>query len=261
MSPYALRQRMRHGNVYPPERTAIALDQFFTESNLTALRELACASWPVASTPSSRGSARPAVPERHRARPRARRRRHRRRRARCAVRLRRPRVLRAPLLAVVVETPGAAGASSEQDAPHPRAPRRRDRPRRRDPDRRGIRRRGGHRPIAGTTCDVAGHRRTRTSTALERVRKSPLTERILERLPTLEVTIVADARERPTPSRSAAATDLGIRMGRVWYPGYYQSTAWRDPTPTHTLCRAAGRTLPLNTTGNRTVEMTCRARL
>ena len=40
MSPFALRQRMRHGNVYPPERTAIALDRFFTESNLTALREL-----------------------------------------------------------------------------------------------------------------------------------------------------------------------------------------------------------------------------
>jgi two-component system sensor histidine kinase KdpD len=41
MSPHALRQRMKHGNVYPPERTAIALDRFFTESNLTALRELA----------------------------------------------------------------------------------------------------------------------------------------------------------------------------------------------------------------------------
>jgi two-component system sensor histidine kinase KdpD len=41
MSPHALRQRMRHGNVYPPERTVIALDRFFTEPNLTALRELA----------------------------------------------------------------------------------------------------------------------------------------------------------------------------------------------------------------------------
>jgi two-component system sensor histidine kinase KdpD len=40
MSPHALRQRMKHGNVYPPERTAIALDKFFTEANLTALREL-----------------------------------------------------------------------------------------------------------------------------------------------------------------------------------------------------------------------------
>ena len=41
MSPHALRQRMRHGNVYPPERTAVAMDRFFTEPNLTALRDLA----------------------------------------------------------------------------------------------------------------------------------------------------------------------------------------------------------------------------
>jgi len=40
MSPHALRQRMRHGNVYPPERTQVALDRFCTEANLTALREL-----------------------------------------------------------------------------------------------------------------------------------------------------------------------------------------------------------------------------
>ena len=41
MSPHALRQRMRHGNVYPPERTQVALERFFTEANLTGLRELA----------------------------------------------------------------------------------------------------------------------------------------------------------------------------------------------------------------------------
>ena len=41
MSPHALRQRMRHGNVYPPERVDVALDRFFTEANLTALREIA----------------------------------------------------------------------------------------------------------------------------------------------------------------------------------------------------------------------------
>ena len=41
MSPHALRQRMKHGNVYPPERTQVALERFFTEANLTALRELA----------------------------------------------------------------------------------------------------------------------------------------------------------------------------------------------------------------------------
>ena len=41
MAPHALRQRMKHGNVYPPDRTQIALEKFFTEANLTALRELA----------------------------------------------------------------------------------------------------------------------------------------------------------------------------------------------------------------------------
>jgi two-component system, OmpR family, sensor histidine kinase KdpD len=41
ISPHALRQRMRHGNIYPPERIDTALDNFFREGNLTALRELA----------------------------------------------------------------------------------------------------------------------------------------------------------------------------------------------------------------------------
>lgn len=41
ISPYALRQRMKHGNIYPPERIEPALNHFFRESNLTALRELA----------------------------------------------------------------------------------------------------------------------------------------------------------------------------------------------------------------------------
>jgi two-component system sensor histidine kinase KdpD len=40
MSPHALRQRMRHGNVYPPDRAVIALERFFTEPNLMALRDL-----------------------------------------------------------------------------------------------------------------------------------------------------------------------------------------------------------------------------
>jgi two-component system sensor histidine kinase KdpD len=41
MSPQALRQRLKHGNVYPPERAERALNEFFREGNLTALRELA----------------------------------------------------------------------------------------------------------------------------------------------------------------------------------------------------------------------------
>ena len=41
IAPYALRQRMKHGNIYPSERIQPALDNFFREGNLTALRELA----------------------------------------------------------------------------------------------------------------------------------------------------------------------------------------------------------------------------
>jgi two-component system sensor histidine kinase KdpD len=41
ISPAALRQRMRHGNIYAPERIEPALTHFFREGNLTALRELA----------------------------------------------------------------------------------------------------------------------------------------------------------------------------------------------------------------------------
>lgn len=42
MSPYALRRRIVHGNVYPdPDRAELALQRYFTTDNLTALRELA----------------------------------------------------------------------------------------------------------------------------------------------------------------------------------------------------------------------------
>ena len=41
ISPEALRARLRHGNVYPPERAEQALQNYFSQSNLTALRELA----------------------------------------------------------------------------------------------------------------------------------------------------------------------------------------------------------------------------
>jgi two-component system sensor histidine kinase KdpD len=41
MSPQALRSRIRHGNVYPEARARQALDSYFREGNLNALRELA----------------------------------------------------------------------------------------------------------------------------------------------------------------------------------------------------------------------------
>ncbi len=203
MSPYALRQRMRHGNVYPPERTAIALDRFFTESNLTALRELALrfvagrvdAQLEGISTSQSGN-----VTERvlvlidpSPATPRALR-----RAAATAA------VLRAPLLALFVETPADAAAGLEQGR----------RIREYLDDATDL----GAEIILVEASDVAeGVERIararrvsrlvmplRSSTTLERVRRSPLAERILERMPTLEVTIVADARE---------ATDA-YRVGR-----------------------------------------------
>src|SRR5262249_53135883 len=41
ISPEALRSRLRHGNVYPPDRAERALAHYFSQGNLTALRELA----------------------------------------------------------------------------------------------------------------------------------------------------------------------------------------------------------------------------
>lgn len=41
MTPEALRRRMAHGNIYPPEKIDAALGNYFREGNLTALRELA----------------------------------------------------------------------------------------------------------------------------------------------------------------------------------------------------------------------------
>ncbi|SEH03583.1 two-component system, OmpR family, sensor histidine kinase KdpD [Nonomuraea solani] len=41
MAPEALRRRLAHGNVYPPERVDAALANYFRVGNLTALRELA----------------------------------------------------------------------------------------------------------------------------------------------------------------------------------------------------------------------------
>ena len=41
MTPEALRRRMAHGNIYPPEKVDAALGNYFREGNLGALRELA----------------------------------------------------------------------------------------------------------------------------------------------------------------------------------------------------------------------------
>ena len=41
MTPQALRRRMAHGNIYPPEKVDASLANYFREGNLGALRELA----------------------------------------------------------------------------------------------------------------------------------------------------------------------------------------------------------------------------
>jgi len=117
MSPHALRQRIRHGNVYPKERVEQALHSFFREGNLNALRELALrrvataveedleeymrqqrieAAWPAGERVMACVDARPDAQ------------RVLRRAWRMANRL------QADLLAVFVETPGWASASPEE---------------------------------------------------------------------------------------------------------------------------------------------------
>jgi len=117
MSPHALRQRIRHGNVYPQERAEQALRSYFREGNLDALRELALrrvataveedleeymrqhrieAAWPAGERVMACVNARPDSQ------------RILRRAWRMANRL------HADLLAVFVETPGWASASPEE---------------------------------------------------------------------------------------------------------------------------------------------------
>lgn len=194
MSPYALRQRMRHGNVYNEERARIALDRFFTESNLTALRELSLrfVAGRVDAQLEGAGPTRATQSVSERvlvllddapATPRALR-----RAAATAA------VLRAPLLAVVVTIPADEGAPSERI----------HRVRELLDDATDL---GAEiliveaADVAEGVATIAKARRVtrliiahRPSSTLERVRRSPLADRILMLLPTLEITIVADAR-------------------------------------------------------------------
>lgn len=194
MSPHALRQRMRHGNVYPPERALVAMDRFFTESNLTSLREIALrfvAGRVDAQLEGTASAPLQSVSERvlvlldaSEATGRALR-----RAAGTAA------ALRAPLLALVIETPAKASA------PFERARRLREYL----DDAADL---GAEivtvesSDIADAVADLARVRRVtrlvmahHPSTALERLRLKPMAERILERLPKLEITLVADAPE------------------------------------------------------------------
>lgn len=200
MSPHALRQRMRHGNVYAADRTRIALDRFFTESNLTSLREIALrfvAGRVDAQLEGTVSAPAPNVSERvlvlidaSEAAGRALR-----RAAGTAA------ALRAPLLAVVVDTPAATGYSSVQI--------RRIREHLDDAADLGAEILTVEAPdVAEGVAQIARARRVtrlvmahRPSGTLERVRMKPLAERILERMPKLEITIVAEAPEAPDSYR------------------------------------------------------------
>jgi two-component system sensor histidine kinase KdpD len=204
MSPHALRQRMRHGNVYAEERARIALDRFFTESNLTALREIALrfVAGRVDAQLEGIETSRPfsSVSERvlvliddSDAAPRALR-----RAAATAA------VLRAPLLALVVETPSVAAAASE--------PSRRLREHLDDAADLGAEILFTEaNDVAEGVARIATARRVtrfvmphRPMGAFERLRRTSMADRILERLPRLEITIVAGGPE---------ATDA-YRVGR-----------------------------------------------
>ena len=204
MSPHALRQRMRHGNVYPEERARIALDRFFTESNLTALREISLrfVAGRVDAQLEGIETSRPfsSVSERvlvlvddSEATPRALR-----RAAATAA------VLRAPLLALVVNTPTDSSASFE--------PSRRLREHLNDATDLGAEIVVVEATdLAEGIARVAKARRVtrlvmphRTMSAFERLRRTSLADRVLELLPRLEITIVAEAPE---------ATDA-YRLGR-----------------------------------------------
>ena len=183
-----------HGNVYPPERARIALDRFFTESNLTALREIALRFVAgrvdaqlegIETRPFSSVSERVLVlVDDSDAAPRA----LRRAAATSAV-------LRAPLLALVVQTPADSAAGSE--------PSRRIREHLNDATDLGAEIVFAEATdVAEAIARIAKARRVtrlimphRAVGAFERLRRTSLADRILELVPRLEITIVADAPE------------------------------------------------------------------
>jgi two-component system sensor histidine kinase KdpD len=201
MSPHALRQRIRHGNVYPVERARIAMDRFFTEPNLTALREIALRfvagrvdaqlEGIEASRPLSSVSERVLVLiDDSEATGRALR-----RAAATAA------VLRAPLLALVVATPAGAATASE--------PSRRIREHLDDATDLGAEVlfvEAGD--VAEGVARIAQARRVsrlvmphRPMGALERLWRTSLADRILERVPRIEITLVAEATDKPDAYR------------------------------------------------------------
>ena len=262
MSPYALRQRMRHGNVYPPER-----DRDRARPVLHRVEPDGAARAGAALR--RRPGRRPARGHRHarpsrtcqRAGPRPRRSRRRRRRGRCAGRPR-PR-------------PSCARRSWRSSS--------RRRPMRALPLEQGRRIREYLDDATDLGAEIILVEASDVVEGIVRIARARRVTRLVmphpdrrrrssgsagRPWPSGSSSACRRSRSRSWPTRARRPTPIAVGRRRLIsrvradlvLPAY-QSTAWRDPTPTHTLCHAAGRTLPLNTTGDRTVETTCRARL
>ena len=203
VTPAALIERLQAGKVYKPERVPAALNGFFRVENLEALREVALRQ--VAEDVEARAArARAAAGAR-----RAPRRPPRPGRRRAAARARHAAGVVAARRAARV----ALGAAARRGARHPHRPARRAAsPPARAPSsstrcagsasllgvdraRRGgrRRRRGGRRAVArerGTTYVLMGPPARRG--AARRASRAPLAERLLRRLPGVDVRVVAD---------------------------------------------------------------------
>ena len=204
MSPHALHERMKHGDIFPADRIRVALEDQFTEPNLTALREIALrlvARRVEGQLELVAGSQLPLVTERvmvlvdgSRASMRAVR-----RAASLAA------ALGAAFVAVVLETPGG------DRQPYDRA---RDVQETID-DAVGL---GADivrieaKDVVNGLAEIARSRRAthvvipyRDLGALRRLTERPLADRLIERLPELEVHVVAEKPSGTAGARRAVA--------------------------------------------------------
>ena len=233
MSPHALRQRMRHGNVYPPERTEVALDRFFTEPNLTALREIALrfvarqVDEELAEIGPSAGVARPAVTDR--------------------------------VAVAVDETRSSRLRAPSRGCPGQRAPRATPGHRRRDAGRASAARSTGNATCARTSTtprtsaprssgsrpsqpadgliDVLRRRRAthllvahRETRAVAGFRRPSVADEVLRELPTVEVHLVAADPRRADrhPDRRRLGRSSAGSWTRLDQPaGGFSSTTWK----------------------------------
>ena len=224
MSPHALRQRMKHGNVYPPERDAGRARQVLHRGEPDrAARARAAARRPAVEGQlegTIAGQQLPLVTDRvlvlvdgSPASPRGP----------CgAAKL--AGALHAALVAVVVETPGAERQPFDRQPRPPGGDRRCGRPRRRHRAHRGD---GRRRPASRRSPGRGGRRTSSCPTARQRAcgafLERPLVDRLMERMPEVELHVVGRPRSgshtrprdrhprlRPRCARRASPSEPGI---------------------------------------------------